>query len=49
MNYIILDLEWNQCPTGKSNENSGFLLRSLRLEPFGLMKRLRKRDDFAKW
>ena len=22
MNYIILDLEWNQCPTGKSNENS---------------------------
>lgn len=22
MNYIVLDLEWNQCPDGKSNENS---------------------------
>lgn len=22
MNYIILDLEWNQCPTGKEDENS---------------------------
>lgn len=22
MNYIVLDLEWNQCPTGKSNENT---------------------------
>lgn len=21
MNYIILDLEWNQCPTGKADEN----------------------------
>ena len=21
MNYIILDLEWNQCPSGKKNEN----------------------------
>ena len=20
MNYIVLDLEWNQCPTGKSGE-----------------------------
>ena len=19
MNYIVLDLEWNQCPTGKSD------------------------------
>lgn len=22
MNYIVLDLEWNQCPTGKSEEDS---------------------------
>jgi len=22
MNYIVLDLEWNQCPTGKEKENS---------------------------
>ena len=21
MNYILLDLEWNQCPTGKQDEN----------------------------
>ena len=21
MNYIILDLEWNQCPQGKAREN----------------------------
>lgn len=23
MNYIVLDLEWNQCPTGKANEVKG--------------------------
>ena len=22
MNYIVLDLEWNQCPEGKEKENS---------------------------
>lgn len=24
MNYIVLDLEWNQCPTGKEDELPGF-------------------------
>ena len=23
MNYIVMDLEWNQCPTGKEHEVKG--------------------------
>ena len=30
MNYIVLDLEWNQCPEGKEKENSRILLKSLK-------------------
>lgn len=49
MNYIILDLEWNQCPTGKSNENSRLPFEIIEIGAVRLVKRLRKRDDFAKW
>lgn len=31
MNYIILDLEWNQSSDGKEEESKFFLSRSLRL------------------
>ena len=32
MNYIVFDLEWNQCPYGKGQENEEFPLRLLRSE-----------------
>ena len=32
MNYIVFDLEWNQCPGGKEKENKKLLLLSVDLD-----------------
>ncbi len=31
MNYIVMDLEWNQCPDGKEYANEELPFESLRL------------------
>lgn len=43
MNYIVFDLEWNQCPYGKDKENQ----RPFEIIEIGAVKLNGKRDDWG--
>ncbi len=46
MNYIVLDLEWNQCPTGKSGEIRRLPFEIIEIGAVKLEKNLRMSDSF---
>ena len=46
MNYIVLDLEWNQCPTGKENENELIPFEIIEIGAVKLNENLKEIDRF---
>lgn len=46
MNYIVLDLEWNQCPTGKSNEIINLPFEIIEIGAVKLNDALQETDRF---
>ena len=46
MNYIVLDLEWNQCPTGKSGEIRRLPFEIIEIGAVKLDKNLQYVDSF---
>ena len=46
MNYIVLDLEWNQCPTGKENELQHLPFEIIEIGAVRLNDTLQKEDEF---
>ncbi len=46
MNYIVLDLEWNQCPTGKAEENASLRFEIIEIGAVKLNETLSLTDRF---
>lgn len=46
MNYIVLDLEWNQCPTGKADEVAHLPFEIIEIGAVRLDSSLHKMDSF---
>ena len=49
MNYIVFDLEWNQCPSGKKNENPHLPFEILEIGAFRLDDSLSIVDSFHRF
>lgn len=47
MNYIVLDLEWNQCPSGKANENPALPFEIIELGAIKLNEQKEKIGQFS--
>ncbi len=46
MNYIVLDLEWNQCPAGKAGENASLRFEIIEIGAVRLDETLSPTDSF---
>lgn len=49
MNYIVLDLEWNQCPFGKEKENKKLPFEIIEIGAVKLDEKLNIIDEFDRW
>lgn len=47
MNYIVFDLEWNQCPTGKEKENKRLPFEIIEIGAVKLNEQLEYVDEFS--
>ena len=47
MKYIVFDLEWNQCPTGKEKENKRLPFEIIEIGAVKLNENLEKIDEFT--
>ena len=47
MNYIVMDLEWNQCPDGKENENKKLPFEIIEIGAVKLDSKFNKVDEFS--
>ena len=46
MNYIVFDLEWNQCPYGKERENDKLPFEIIEIGAVKLNKQFEIMDNF---